>query len=121
VPPVIVRSSLIPFACTSRNGVSVLNAEPSIRCSSSDSAYNRMRAVGALCMAAYGLGLPCLFGFFLRKHSQSIRADQVLRAKAEGETSLTNPNIHIRRRFRKLYVSVIGARCLVQGLGSASV
>jgi hypothetical protein len=99
---VIVRSSFIPFACTTRNGVSVLNAEPSIKCSVNDPSYWRMCAVGATCVAAYGIGLPCLFAFFLHKYRTEITADQRMRARAEGETSLTNPNIHIRRRFRKL-------------------
>jgi hypothetical protein len=35
---------------------------------------------------------------------RAMTADQLLRAKGEGETSLTNPNIKTRRRFRKLYV-----------------
>ena len=99
---VIMRSSFIPFACTSRNGVSVLNAEPSIQCSVSDPSYWRMRAVGGISIVAYGVGLPCLFAFFLHKYRAEITADQRMRARAEGETSLTNPNIHIRRRFRKL-------------------
>lgn len=99
---VIVRSSLIPFSCTTRNGVSVLNAEPSIKCTVEDPRYRRMRAVGGLCIVLYGLGLPVLFAFLLWRYRREITADQRLRAKAEGETSLTNPQIHIRRRFRKL-------------------
>ena len=97
-----MRSSFIPFACTTRNGVSVLNAEPSIKCDVDDPPYRRMRTVGGTCIVAYGVGLPCLFAFFLHKYRAEITADQRMRARAEGETSLTNPNIHIRRRFRKL-------------------
>ena len=102
VDAVIVRSSFVPFACTARNGVSVLNAEPSIKCTVEDPRYRRMRAVGGLCIVLYGLGLPVLFAFLLWRYRREITADQQLRAKAEGETSLTNPQIHIRRRFRKL-------------------
>ena len=29
--------------------------------------------------------------------------DQTLRERGEGETTLTNPNLFVRRRFRKLY------------------
>ncbi len=102
VDAVTVRSSFVPFACTTRNGVSVLNAEPSIKCNIADPRYRRMRAVGGLCTVLYGLGIPALFAFLLWRYRKEITADQRLRAKAEGETSLTNPQIHIRRRFRKL-------------------
>ncbi len=32
-----------------------------------------------------------------------ILADQTLRERGEGESTLTNPNLFVRRRFRKLY------------------
>lgn len=32
-----------------------------------------------------------------------LRSDQVLRERGEGDTALTNPHIHLRRRYRKLY------------------
>jgi hypothetical protein len=103
VPAVIIRSSFIPFACTTTSkGVSVLSAEPSIKCSSSDATFVRMRALGGLCVALYGIGLPALFAVLLYRHRAAIVEDQVLRAKGEGETALTNPNITTRRRFRKL-------------------
>ena len=41
---------------------------------------------------------------FFHAVCRAMTADQLLRAKGEGETSLTNPNIKTRRRFRKLYV-----------------
>ncbi len=100
---VIVRSSLIPFGCTTHNGVATLNAEPSIQCSSADGTYRLMRSVGAMCLVVYGAGLPTTFAFFLHKHARRITADQRMRAVGEGETMLTNPNIRVRRRFRKLY------------------
>ncbi len=100
---VIVRSSLIPFGCTTRNGVSTLNAEPSIVCSTDNASFRLMRPVGTLCLVAYGLGLPLLFATLLRRNYHAIVADQLLRSKGQGETSLTNPSIHIRRRYRKLY------------------
>ncbi len=37
-----------------------------------------------------------------RFHAE-IRADQKLRERGEGETSLTNPNIRVRRRYKKIY------------------
>ena len=38
----------------------------------------------------------------------AIVADQELRMRGEGDVALTNPNIRMRRRFRKLYE----VRCL---------
>ncbi len=93
----------MPFACTTRNHVSVMTAEPSILCSTSDPSYLRMRAVGGLSLVVYGVGLPLLFARLLHVHGAAIVADQELRARDEGETFLTNPNIRIRRRLRKLY------------------
>jgi hypothetical protein len=100
---VVVRSSLIPFACITRNHVSVLSAEPSIKCTTTDPTYRRMRAVGGLTLVVYGVGLPMMFAWLLHTHGPAVIADQELRARDEGETPLTNPNIHIRRRLRKLY------------------
>ena len=54
-------------------------------------------------MTAYGIGLPMLFAAILWKYRGAIAADQQLRAKGEGETTLTNPHISVRRRYRKLY------------------
>ena len=70
---VVIRSSLVPFACATRNGLSTLSAEPSIFCSAKDARYNRMRAVGALSIGAYGLGLPLLFAWLLLKHRRCER------------------------------------------------
>lgn len=44
-----------------------------------------------------------LFSFFLSPLGASIRVDQRLRAKGVGDTDRTNPNLWIRRRYRKLY------------------
>ena len=83
--------------------MSTLNADASIKCSYSDPSYALMSRLGLLSITVYGAGLPLAFGVLLWKHSAAITADQSLRAKGEGETGLTNPNITIRRRFRKLY------------------
>ena len=80
-----------------------MTAEPSIQCTPKNPTFVRMRLVASLSLSLYGGGLPVLFAFFLWRHRDAITADQKLRMKGEGETSLTNPNISIRRRFRKLY------------------
>ena len=101
---VIVRTALTPFGCTNNSdGVSTLVVDPTIRCSTSDHTYAVLSRLGGLAIAVYGCGLPIAFAYFLWKHRAAIGADQQLRAKGEGETTMTNPNISVRRRFRKLY------------------
>jgi hypothetical protein len=65
--------------------------------------YRRLYSVGVLCVILYGFGLPITFTYILTRYRHEIRADQLLRARNEGETALTNPHIRIRRRFRKVY------------------
>ena len=97
------RTALIPFACTTTKGVSVLIAEPSIACSMQDSTYALMRRVGFASIAGFGVGLPALFYYIMWWNRDAMFADQLLRMRNEGETAMTNPNIVVRRRFRKLY------------------
>jgi hypothetical protein len=85
------------------NGVSTLKAEPSILCTTTDPTFRRMRIVSSLSLVLYGFGLPLLFVWVLRTHRNAVFFDQLLRVRGEGESALTNPYIHIRRRFRKLY------------------
>ena len=100
---VIVRTALIPFACTTKNGISVLNDEPTILCSPDISAYRRMHAIGIALVVLFGAGLPFLFIVILRRYGSEMFFDQLLRVRNEGESGLTNPHISIRRRYRKLY------------------
>ena len=100
---VIVRTALIPFSCITKDGVAVLEDEPSILCSDVIPAYRRMRAVGTVLLTFFGAGLPFLFVVILRWYGNEMFYDQLLRVRNEGETALTNPHIYIRRRFRKLY------------------
>ena len=103
VPAVVVRTALIPFACVTKNGVSVLVAEPSIVCSSNNPSFVRMHAVGTTLLVLYGAGLPLVFVALLTRYRREMFFDQVLRVRNEGESSVTNPHISTRRRFRKLY------------------
>ena len=80
-----------------------MTAEPSILCTPSNQTFVRMRAIASLSLSLYGVGLPLAFAYLLWRYRDAITADQLLRMKGEGETSLTNPNIAVRRRFRKLY------------------
>ncbi len=92
----MVRSTLAPFDCTRRNGISTMDAEPTVVCGEGAS-YYRMRDVAAVSMLAYGIGVPAAFAFFLRTNRVAIRDDQRLRQRGEGELAITNPNLHIRR------------------------
>jgi hypothetical protein len=57
----------------------------------------------ALTMLLYVIGLPVAFAAILVKHRVGIRFDQSLKQKGEGDTSLTNPYLHLRKRYGKLY------------------
>ena len=97
------RTALIPFACTTTKGVSVVLAEPSIVCSESDSTYLLMRRVGTASLLLFGVGQPLLFFGIMWWNRRAMFVDQLLRMRNEGETAMTNPYIRIRRRYRKLY------------------
>jgi hypothetical protein len=99
---VVIRSTLAPFDCTNRNGVRTMDADPSVVCGAPGPHY-RMKRVAALMIIVYALGIPCAFALILFSHRKGIRFDQILRQKGEGETALTNPYLHLRRRYGKLY------------------
>ena len=99
---VVFRSSLAPFDCTSRSGVSTMDADPSIVCDGSG-AHGRMRVVAVVMILGFALGVPCAFAGVLVTHRAAVVADQTLRARGEGDSELTNPHVRVRRRFRKLY------------------
>ena len=100
---VTFRTALIPFACTTHNGVSVVIAEPSIRCATDDSDYALMRVVGGASLLVFGAGLPLVFLAITTHYRREMYVDQLLRVRNEGETAVTNPHISTRRRVRKLY------------------
>jgi hypothetical protein len=80
-----------------------MDAEPSIQCDIPDGPHARMKAVAGLMMVLFGIGVPAMFASVLYYHRRSIVADQLLRQSGEGDTALTNPDIRVRHRFRKLY------------------
>ena len=98
----ITKSTLAPFDCSVVNGVTAMDADPSIVCDGSG-AHGRMRAVAAAMVVLFVVGVPVGFAVVLLHHRTAITADQFLRVWGEGDSAVTNPNIHIRRRYRKLY------------------
>ncbi len=100
---VVIRSTLAPFDCTSHDGVRTMDADPSIVCDSPTGPHYRMVRVAGLMLILYALGIPCLFALILLRHRRGIRFDQVLKQRGEGESPLTNPYLHLRRRYGKLY------------------
>ncbi len=63
--PVIVKSSLVPFTCTSRNGVRTMDAEPSIVCDVPGGPHARMKPVAIATLVLFAGGLPLFFATFL--------------------------------------------------------
>ena len=100
---VIIKSSLAPFNCTLSNGVWIMVAAPNIVCNVPGGAHLRMKAVGSVMMAVFVVGVPVVFAAILYFHRDEIVKDQTMRQNGEGDTFLTNPNIHVRYRYRKLY------------------
>jgi hypothetical protein len=100
---VVVKSSLVPFDCVSLGAVRVLESEPTALCDASVGSYARMRAVAALSVVVYVLGLPMALTAFMVRTWRKVQQDQRLRERGEGDSQLTNPHFHFRRRFRKVY------------------
>ena len=101
---VVIRSSLAPFDCISVNGgPRTMEADPSILCDVPGGPHARMKAVAAVMMAVFVVGVPTSFALILFLYRNEIRADQLLRERGEGDSALTNPNFRTRKRFRKLY------------------
>jgi hypothetical protein len=103
VCPVVVKSSLIPFDCVSLGAVRVLESEPTVLCDAAVGPYARMRAVGAVTIVVFALGLPITLAVVLARNWARVQLDQELRERGEGNSPLTNPHFHFRRRFRKVY------------------
>ncbi len=66
--PVVVRNSLLPFECSTRDGLSTMDAEPSIVCDTDNPVFYRMRNVAATCLLLYGMGVPAFFAGFVFKY-----------------------------------------------------
>ncbi len=81
----------------------VLESEPTVLCDTSVGPYGRMRAVGATTIVLYVLGLPAALAVVLVRNWVKVYQDQLLREQGEGDSALTNPHFHFRRRFRKVY------------------
>jgi hypothetical protein len=100
---VMVKSSLVPFDCTSLGAVRVLESEPTVVCDPAVGPFGRMRAVAAVAIVVYVLGLPAALAVFLKRSWGTVQRDQRLRERGEGDSALTNPHFLFRRRFRKIY------------------
>ncbi len=69
---VVIRSTLAPFDCTTRNGVPTMDADPSIVCGVPGGPHERMRRLGAIMLAGYALGIPVAFGCILFRHRKGV-------------------------------------------------
>ncbi len=99
----VVKSSLVPFDCVSLGAVQVLESEPTVLCDTSVGSYARMRAVAVASIVVYVLGQPAALAVFMARTWRKVQQDQRLRERGEGDSPLTNPHFHFRRRFRKVY------------------
>ncbi len=99
---VMARTFLAPFDCSGAEGFTTMDADPFIRCDYTGT-HRRLAAVGAASIVVYGVGIPLTFGLIILRNRAAIVADQAMRIEGTGDSILTNPNIYIRRRYRKLY------------------
>ena len=72
--PVVVRNSLLPFDCSTRDGLSTMDAEPSIVCDTDNPVFYRMCNVAATCLLLYGMGVPAFFAGFVFKYVDMLGA-----------------------------------------------
>lgn len=102
---VVVRSALLLFDCTTdADGVSTMDADPSILCG--DNAGGIFAELYPLAMASlvlYGAGIPLFFSAVLWFNRDSIRKDQLLRAQGKGRSEAANPYWETRVRWGRLY------------------
>jgi hypothetical protein len=69
-----------------------MDAEPSILCNNTG-AHGRMRAVAAVTMLLYVLGVPAAFAAFLAARRVQVRSDQLLRQRGEGDRCVEAPAV----------------------------
>jgi hypothetical protein len=100
---VVVKSSFAPFDCISLGTYRVMESEPTVICDTTVGQYARMRAVAAITILVYILGLPTALTVFLLRSWRVVQLDQRLRERGEGDSQLTNPHFRFRRRYRKVY------------------
>jgi hypothetical protein len=84
-----------------------MDAEPSIRCDDPDGPITRMRLVGGLSIALFGVGVPAGFAAVMWRHRAAIFVDQVRPAR-----SVSGPPPATRSR-RVLAAAAFACRALV--------
>ena len=99
----VVKSALDVFDCVSSHGEQVLRSSPNVKCDRSVGQYATVYPFAVLSLIIFGAGVPAVFGSVLFWYRSEIRADQEMKARGEGNSEVTNPNLWVRRRFRKLY------------------
>lgn len=101
---VVVRNSLGIFHCVKgSNGSPVLSIEPSVVCYEPGGVHEMLLPWAIVGTVLYAVGIPLAFGYLLFHYRAQVRADQELKIRGEGSIPESNPNINVRKRFRKLY------------------
>merc|ERR1711871_1701142 len=104
----MARNVLDIFNCAANpltpDGEPVLQAAlpTSIRCYK-DMSHIRLIPWAIMCGIICVAGYPIICACVLFMHRHSIKEDQVLRAKAIGETKTDNPQLSIRQRYYRIY------------------
>ena len=75
-----------------------MDAEPSIVCGQPHGPQARMQVVAVCTLLVYAAGMPAALGVFVLAFRDVIKQDQALRERGEGDSALTNPHFHFRKR-----------------------
>ena len=100
----VLRGGVGTFDCkTTADGTSTLTADPSIGCTSADSDWVTLVpwSIASLCL--YGVGIPGLIAGILFRYRKLIVEDQLLKEVGKGDSPKENPNLHVRKRFGRVY------------------
>ena len=100
----VLRGGVGTFDCkTTADGTSTLTADPSIGCTSADSDWVTLVpwSIASLCL--YGVGIPGLIAGILFHYRKLIVEDQLLKEVGKGDSPKENPNLHVRKRFGRVY------------------
>jgi hypothetical protein len=57
-----------------------------------------MQVVAVCTLLVYAAGMPAALGVFVLAFRDVIKQDQALRERGEGDSALTNPHFHFRKR-----------------------
>lgn len=101
------------YLLLTRTSLDIFNCNPTVPCWQQGGLHLQLLPWAALAFVAYTLGYPALLFFLLFKNRNSIKEDQILRAKGVGQNRLSNPTAYeLRKKLHKMYYHFKPDYCL---------